>query len=256
MLGGPNLDMFLVNVFVIWVLLRLGKALVPLNSSFLVPAASEFTMASALLSYACCPALLLPIISVTSMMLMVTAYKSRSLSVLYLKVVAYTVALLSISFISYSYYEMVQSLVTGFISVTPELLYSTLLLLVLIVVYAMFQDRVLYSIFDPEYSETRGLNPRLWIPLTYLSAIISGVTLTFAYGFLLAHVVALSVMAMGYEARTLKQELTLLAAISLPSFVLTLNFPLTYSFSVSSLGVLLLWKGGKKALSKVRQTSL
>ncbi|UXD22330.1 hypothetical protein IPA_03590 [Ignicoccus pacificus DSM 13166] len=247
--------MLLINVAIFVVLVRLGKSLIPLKSGFLVPASSDFAMASALLALACCPSLL-PLVVVISAVLLLLVVKKEEISIIYLKVIAYTISLLSLSFVSYSYYEMVQSFVTGFIAPTPELVEMLAISLVLFALYVLFYDNVKYSIFDPEYCEVRGLKPSLWIGLTFLLAIMTGTTLTFSHGFLLAHVVSLGALLLGYSAQTIKEEIMLTFVFTLASATLSLFLPLSYSVSVMTIALLLLWKAIGKKVPKLRKTSL
>jgi zinc transport system permease protein len=245
-----NIDMIIINAILFVMLLRLGKALIPLRGSFLVPASSDFTMASALVAFACCPSAL-PAFMLFASLLLSLLSKRGSVAVIYLKVVAYTLSLLALNLVPYSYYEMVQSFVTGFIRVNDVLLGITAITLIVFAIYMINYNKVLFTIFDPEYARARGLNPEAWNSLVLLLAVLLGASLTFSHGFLLAHVVSLSVLLLGYSVRTAKAEAVLTALFLLSTHALSIYISASYAVSATTLALLLLWKTYEKKLSHV-----
>jgi len=246
-----DLSMLLINMLLIWILIKLGKVLIPLRGGFLVPTASEASMAGALLSFVCCPQLITPTTLLLTLMSLFSVRKSGIYGIIYTKALSYTISLLALSVVSYSYYEMVQSFLTGFIYVTPELVNSVVIALFLFVLYWINLDKVLSSVFDYEYGLSRGINPKLWILLALLVGVVTGITLTFIYGFLLAHVVALASLLIGYFSKNFKEELIAWMLIGAVGAALSVKVSLAYSFAVASFAVLLLWKALGKALSEV-----
>ena len=247
-------SMLLISIASAWALLNLGRFLVPINSGFVVPISSEILFAIALVSFLCCPRMLPFLIALVGPLLSLLYFKRSASNLILLKSFAYSVSMVVIAFVNYSYYSTIESFVTGFIYPTPELIELTLIVVSLTVLLKVFELPINFSLFDIEYSQIKGLMPRLWLALVYTSSAYVGAQLAFFQGFLLAHVTSLSLLVVGYSIRNIKDEALTLIAFALVNYLSGLYLPLAYSSAVSAIAVLLLQQARFKALSNLRKT--
>lgn len=246
--------MFVVSLISAWALLRLGKFLVPMSSGFVIPISSEMLFAVAMISFLCCPKLLLVMIALAGPLLSFLYFKRSSSNLILLKSMAYSISIIGAAFVDYSYYSTIESFVTGFLYPTPELISLSIIVFLLAILLKVFEYPINFSLFDMEYSQIKGLKPKLWLTLVYVSAAYVGAQLTFFQGFLLAHVTSLSLLVVGYLLRELRSEITALLVFAVVNYVSGIYLPLAYSSAVSSVALLLLWQAREKALPNVRKT--
>ncbi len=203
-----GLALFLITSFI-------GKRLRYMKSTFLIPSASDFALAAAVLSLLLLGKVSIVVLLLAALLVSIVLSKTKGSQVLYLKIVAYTTVLLSLPYLSYDTYEYARSLVTGFIFVTPPLLTLTALSIAISIMIALFDFNLKASMFDLEFASFIGSYPRIWLSLLSFASIVLGFAMTFAYGFLLAHVIALSAA----EARALALVLYALLSALLMIFV-------------------------------------
>ncbi len=206
-----------------------------------------------MISFSCCPSSLPLLIALIGPLLSLTYFKRSATNLLLIKALSYAVSMIGLAFVSYAYYNMIESFVTGFIYPTPELIELTLIVVVLGALLKLFELPINFSLFDIEFSQIKGLMPKTWLTLVYVSSAYAGAQLAFFQGFLLAHVTSLSLLVVGYEVRGLRRELGALALFGLTNYVSGIYLPVAYSSAVSAVVVLLLWKAGGKALRELRE---
>ncbi|NPA84426.1 MAG: hypothetical protein GXO07_00275 [Crenarchaeota archaeon] len=233
--------------------LYLGTFLRYTGSTFLIPSSADFALALVLLSLLLFKNINVYLIIIGALITSIMLRRSGPKQVLYLKIGAYTVALTSLPLLDYDVYEYARSVLTGFLFVTPDMVALTSISLALTLLLFVNKKVLEFSIFDPEYAELVGLRPWLWLGLLSFSAITTGFAMALSYGFLLAHVVALSA-----SGTTRFKGVILFAAFSAVLSVLIAT-PLACALSataVRGLEVLLLRRAGLLEVLRVWKARL
>ena len=115
------------------------------------------------------------------------------------------------------------------------------------IVVILYDKHISYSLFDPEFSELVGIKPKLWISVMLFLSVLVGFTMTFMYGFLIAHIIALSTFNVRNKRLALIIFiLSVVALTNLPS-ALAVALGSVVAFAVDKM--LLLWKSGSKDVS-------
>ncbi len=249
-----NAEYLVASIITFTLTLYLSKYLKATKSTFIIPSSADLAISISLLSILIFSKVSTWFIILTSVLLsaVLTKVGHASHAPLLIKVIGYSTALLIIPYISYETYSYVASLVTGFLYLTPETVNLVIIDTLLLIAYLIFDNFIAYSFFDSEFSEIVGLRPKLWISLILFGAVIVGFTMTFMYGFLIAHILALS----GANIKNKK-----LGALSFVVFttVLITNIPAALAVALGSVlatavdKVLLLWRGSDLEVLEVRK---
>ncbi len=252
-----NVDYLVSSIVIFALTLYLSKYLRATRSTFIIPSSADLAVSISLLSILLLSKVSTWFILFMSILLSAILVKvgQTSHAPLLIKVIGYSMALLIIPYISYEMYSYVTSLVTGFLYLTPETVSLLIVDVTLLLIYLIFDTQIAYSFFDREFSEIIGLKPSLWVSLVLFGAVIVGFTMTFMYGFLIAHILALS--SINIE----NKKLGIISFTVFTSLLIT-NIPAALAVALGSVlatvidKMLLLWKGSSLKVSKVRKTAV
>ncbi len=252
-----NVDYLAASIITFALTLYLSNYLKATKSTFIIPSSADLAISISLLSILLFSKVSTWFVLLTGILLSVILTKvgHTSHAPLLIKVIGYSIALLIIPYISYEMYSYVASLVTGFLYLTPETIILVITDTILLITYLTFDNLIAYSFFDSEFSEIAGLRPKLWISLVLFGAVIVGFTMTFMYGFLIAHILALS------SANIKNKKLGMLSFIAFTTVLIT-NIPAALAVALGSVlatavdKVLLLWKRSSLKVSEVRKTAV
>ncbi len=249
-----NVDYLASSIIIFALTLYLSKYLRATKSTFIIPSSADLAVSISLLSILLLSKVSTLFILIMSVILSAILVKvgQTSHAPLLIKVIGYSTALLIIPYISYEMYSYVTSLVTGFLYLTPETVSLLIVDAILLLIYLIFDIQIAYSFFDKEFSEIIGLKPSLWVSLVLFGAVIVGFTMTFMYGFLIAHILALS-------ATNIKNRKLGIISFTVFTSLLIMNIPAALAVALGSVlatvidKMLLLWKGSNLKVSKVRK---
>ncbi len=247
-----NVSYLVASLVTFAILLQLSKHLRATKSVFIIPSSADLAISVSLLSILLFSKISIFFIILMSVLISYGLTKASHIShgPLLLKVIGYTIVLLIIPYISYETYSYVESLVTGFLYLTPQTIDLIGIDLVLLVIFLLFNDTITYSVFDTEFAKIAGLRPEIWISTIVFGSVIIGFTMTFMYGFLIAHVMALS-------ATNIKNKRIGMLVFTMAMAILSINIPAALAAALGSViatvvdKVLLLRKTSSFKMSKM-----